>query len=153
MTDTFPLLVKVTFTHYAPRDAKEGVEDYLIANDMGQALAYIDHEYLNGAMADWENDGDEDSYCPDEEWWNAHPDKKAEAASLGLEVDQHGDVSGRSAALTKFLCGTGWGEVNEAYYGVTHYDWSESKTTAPETATLLLVLGIATDIRNWSKPK
>lgn len=149
------ILVELRFVHYSPKDSKEGIKEFLIANDEAQAVAYIDNEHMYDSL--FEDDdvielGDEDmeSFYPSKEWWESHPGMKEKAIAAGLEVDEY-NVSGKSKSITLWYKGTTWQDTDDAYYGVTHWDWSRQRPLNPDEVAMLIELGVAKDIRQWTK--
>jgi hypothetical protein len=47
-----PLLVTVGFVHYSPKDSEEGIKELIIANNIDEAINYIDAKYLGDELAD-----------------------------------------------------------------------------------------------------
>jgi hypothetical protein len=145
-----PLLVVVDSIHYSPKDSETATKELLIVRDLDQALGYIDQEHLLGYFKDGD-DQDEDSgyYSPSDEWWEQNPTKRAEAEALGLEISEYGSVSGTGENLTRWLSSNDWKDADDAYYGVTHYDWSKRQEISDDDVATLLRLGLAKDIREW----
>lgn len=84
-----------------------------------------------------DDDDDEQGFLPDADWVKKNKHRKQEAKDMGISIDKYNYHTGSSKALTLFLNGTFWEEVSDAYYGVTHYDWSEFQdVTEDEIATL-----------------
>jgi hypothetical protein len=150
-----PLLVEVRFEHHAPKDSETGLKELVVANDLDQALSYIDKEHLLDYFAEAEEDNeteDVSSHYPTDEWWEKHPEKKAELAAFGLTVDEWGDVQGPEMAITRWLSATTWKDADDAFYGVTHWDWSNRQEISEADAEVLFRLGLAKDIRTWEPP-
>lgn len=143
-----PLLVRLYSIHYSPKDSKKATQCLLIANDFDQALQYIDKEYLFDYFQSHE-DSDETSHSLNEEWWEKNPDKQAEAETLGLKIEEYGYIVGSGENITRFLSSNDWKDADDAYYGVTHYDWSERFEISNEDVTTLLRLKLVEDIREW----
>jgi len=147
------LLVKLKIIHYAPKDSEEGIKEFLVVQDQEQLLKYIDSRHLFHRLRDYADDNDTDCCCPETEWLKKNPGKLDEARQLGLKVegDDYITVEGPTHLLIKWYQGDTWREVSEAYYGVTHYDWSEQQEIDNETTDTLLRVGVANDIRNWKE--
>jgi len=105
-------LYALKFTHYAPKDSKEGIISYLVAIDDEQVYEYIKSEPSindNGLYNSWkyyeeEYVGGYDIY-DDNYNWIGHESFKERMVRLGGEMyDEEADVS-------------------DAYYGVTHLGW------------------------------
>lgn len=144
------ILVKVGFTHYSPKDSESGIAEYVLADTLDQAVAHIDDKHMFGWLKDAEADGDEGSYSPDEDWLTA--DRRAEATAAGLSVDEYGSVCGPAHTLTRWLGGTFWKDTDDAYYGVTHYDWRQCRVVDEADAAVLVRLGLVIDIRGRTDP-
>jgi hypothetical protein len=137
-------LVAIRFTHYAPKDSEEGIKEYVISDSFEKVLEYIEKTYY-GVFGE---EDDEGSVCPSKEWWDAHPDAKREADQLGFKVDEYGfglglgDVVGPYRDIVIWWGGNDFGDVEDAYYGVTQYHW-ETQRISSENAATLVGLGIA----------
>jgi hypothetical protein len=149
-----PLLIQIGFTHYAPKDSTDGIKEFIIADNMEQALKYINEEYLHGELFDEDEYNEERSFYPGEEWWKKNEHKRKTTKDFGLEIDEFDDVKGLAKNLTIWLEGTHWQEVSDAYYGVTQYDWSKyQEISTLEAALLVKELRIAKDIRGLNENK
>lgn len=146
------ILVELRFIHYSPKDYEEGIKEFFIAKDEVQILAYIDKEHMFGSLKDHEDDEDDDNSCsPSEEWVEQHPKKIQEAKDLGLKVDEEYGltVEGPTHLLIKWYQGNTWQEATDCYYGVTHYEWDRQRTITEDHADVLIGLSMAKDIRDW----
>ncbi len=124
-------LYKINFTHYAPKDSKEGIITYLVASDDEQVYEYIKSEPSineSGLYNSWKHDEEEcvegfDIY--DEKFnWIGHESFKEKMIRLGGEMyDEYADVS-------------------DAYYGVTHYGWELVKESVLEEDISILMENI-----------
>ncbi len=135
------ILVILRFTHYSPKDSESGIKELIIADSLDKIVAYIDREHLYGYLA--EEVLEEGSFSQIDEWWKANPTKRAEALKAGLKIDEYGDVTGDARVLTRWLEGTVWQEISDAHYGVTQWDWSESKEVSLANVAILSTLGLA----------
>lgn len=144
-----PLLVEVRFVHYSPKDSEEGIKEFILADSLEQAIGYIDDEHMFGALADEDGEVSQEAYVT-EEWLKANQHRLDEAKALGLRVDEeYHSVSGPSPAITRWHQGTTWKDAEDAYYGVTNWDWSRHRHISEEDAQVLVRLGIiGADIRN-----
>jgi len=155
------LLVELGFVHYSPKDSEQGVKELIVCRDLAQAVEYIDQEHMFDALHDAKNDHDnqagyrdEGSHSLGENWFEQNQAKKIEAEALGLKVetDEFDDsVEGPSYLITTWLRSTAWTGADDAYYGVTHWDWSKSQPIADEDVAVLLRLGLAKDIRGFTR--
>lgn len=123
-------LHKILIRHCAPKDCKESLVCWAIANNEGEILAKLDKEFTYGSWTD----------------------RDAEDGELEVH-DDDGNVTGTETYLQKMARVRG--EFNDdnasyedAYYGVTHYGWSEPTPITPEDAQRLIELGVAADWRN-----
>lgn len=144
------ILVQVGFMHYSQKDSEQGVKEIVIANNLQQAIDYINKEHMFGGLKDVKDDGDQGSYSPPMGFWQANPEKKEQARAMGLTVGKHGDVEGDSHTLTMWHQGNDWQEPTDCYYGVTHWFWNAHQEITGEDAATLLRLGLAKDIRNFT---
>lgn len=142
------ILIELRCTHYSPKDLAEAIKEFLIADSIEQALPYIDRVHLFGNLADMEADGETTTVYPNDEFFEKRPDAREEAKTLGLEVNEH-EVEGPAHLITKWWRGTTWKDVEDAYYGVTHYEWGKHQEITAEQASVLTALGVAKDIRHW----
>ena len=146
-------LVAIRFDHYSPKDSEPGIKEYVIADSMERVIAYVDEEYLYHKLSrvNDENEDEDDQLflSPDEDWINSNPGKLDEARSLGLEVDEYNGVTGRSDKMILWYGGDDCGDVSDAYYGVTHYNWRDAQQISESIANELLQLKIAKDLRTW----
>lgn len=130
------MLINLKFIHYSPKDSEDGIKEFIVTDSLQSAIKYIDKKHLYGALKDYEED-EECEFFPDVDWVKKNKHRKQEAKDMGISIDEYNHHTGSSKALTLFLNGTFWKEVSDAYYGVTHYDWSEFKdVTEDEIATL-----------------
>lgn len=146
------ILIDLRFTHHSPKDSETGTKELLIAESIEQALPYIDSEHLRDYLKESKHDEDNGYHSVSDEWWEQNPGRKEEAEAMDLTVGEHGDVEGPAHLLTLWWQGTTWKDTDDAFYGVTHHEWSIQKPLAEEETTVLLRLGLAKDIRNW-KPE
>lgn len=98
-------LYKIVFSHTAPKDTKNGIMSYLLAEDKNIVYNYIDIEYNCGCWSDQEN----------------------EKRKYHLYNDEC-DVIGTETFKEKIIRLNG--EINDddyvfsdAYYGITLYGW------------------------------
>jgi hypothetical protein len=138
------LLVQIKFKHYAPKDSEEGTKEWIVCDSEDEALDYINEEHLYGVFNE---EPEEASFYPTAEWCRENPTKSAEALSMGLRVDEWNTWFGPNHAITKWLRGTWWQEVTDAYYGVTKYDWSNQQEISEEDVKVLVRLAFVKDIR------
>lgn len=104
-------LYKINFTHYAPKDSKEGIITYLVAIDNEQVYEYIKSEPRindNGLYNSWKDCEDDNKvYDIYDNNYNVIGTEsfKERMIRLGGEMyDEDADVS-------------------DSYYGVTHLGW------------------------------
>mgnify|MGYP003622045421 CR=1 FL=1 len=140
------MLYTLKFTHYSPKDGKTGILGYFLVDDFEKFWKYLDKECFYDSFKDYEDDGDEGSYYPDDEWKEEHPQKMQEAKDLGLNIGEYGEISGPKQTMIRWFEGNGFEDVEDAYYGVTQYDWSEKRSIDDEHVELLIQLGVATII-------
>lgn len=140
------MLIKLKFTHDSPKDSESGIMELLIADSLESAIKYIDKKHLYGALKDYEDD-EECGFYPDKKWWRKNEHKRQDAIDAGLSIDEYGEVTGDGRALTLWLNGTHWKDADDAYYGVTHHDWSEFQEVTEDEIAVLLKLGLVNDIR------
>jgi len=148
-------LFQVMVTHYSPKDSHTAVEAYILADDEEQAIPWL------AAHCGAPDEDDEDSSVyPADDWWKAHPDEAARAKAMGLTVvncdwgDREGQpeyVEGDATKLWLWWRGN-YGDPEDLYYGATHYSWGEGRPVTKMDVAVLLSLNIATLCRAEVKP-
>jgi hypothetical protein len=124
-------LHKIQIRHCAPKDCKESIVSYVLANNENQILSYIDKELLFGT------------------WSDRHVDSLEDPISI---TDNEGNTIGTELYKEKMLRLRGEfndedADYSDAYYGVTHYGWDEGITISNEEAETLIKLNIVLDLR------
>lgn len=137
------LLVTLRFKHYSPKDSESGIAELILCDNIDQAVEYIDKKHMFGRLAD--DDGELIELEVTEEMksiddFHIHAEKY-------LEMDDDGVSWGTAANITRLMRGDYWEEVEDAYYGVTQYDWREYRQILEDDANVLIRLGLVTDIR------
>lgn len=145
------LLVELRFRHHSPKDSRAGVRELIIASSLDQAVEYIDLEHMGLALEEMRAREDRHTYHPVKGFWKANPAKHASTRDFGLEIGDYGEVEGTAYNLTRWLQSDSWMTVEDAYYGVTHWDWSRHFPVSLADAEVLLRLGLAKDIRQSVK--
>jgi len=125
-------LYKIVFNHIGPKDNEEGIKGWIIADSDKTALDYVCSKYSEEWIDRDEDDGLTDIY------------------------DDEYNVIGQEQYLVRMLRLRGeYNDPNasydDAYYGITHYGWSEAIEIPDELAESLIKYGIATDILNSRK--
>ena len=110
-----PNLYSIRFKHFAPKDSKEGIVGYVIAHSSEDVYEFIKSEpELNGVNI----------YNEFEDKENGFEDGEDGFEDEGNEVDNIDEESFKERMIR--LGGEMYdedAEVNDAYYGVTHYGW------------------------------
>lgn len=124
-------LHKILMRHYAPKDSKEAIVLYVIANNESEILERLDADNGRYTYGAWK-EKDEDS----EEPYEIYDDKY--------------NVIGTETYMEKMLRLRGEyndedADSSDSYYGVTHYGWNEGVKISKEDADTLIRLGIAED--------
>jgi hypothetical protein len=160
MTTTTKQLFELRFTHYAPKDSKEGTAAWLIAESVEDVIKYTAEKHHTQWLdedfgVDEEEDADEEyppSINPSNDFWETHPEEVARAEAMHLTVVMKdwgdrgpGEVQGTPQDLLLWWRGD-YREVAEAYYGDTLYSWTEPKPITDAEVTTLVTLGIAIDL-------
>ena len=147
-------LVKLAFVHYSPKDSEDGVKAFLIVDSddclvpvaSSRLIAYIKENCIF-SLDDYAED--EDGVYLSSDWIASHPNAVDRAKEAGLKVKtKYGltEVEGNKRDIILALQGNTAFEVEEAYYGVTQYDWSDLRQITDAEAEMLVNLGIATRI-------
>lgn len=98
-------LYRIFFIHHAPKDAKEGIETYLLAQNDVEIYNYIETKYNYGCWSDIEYENNT------------------------YEIyDEHDNVVGTETLKEKILRLKGDAndvdhDFSDAYYGITFYGW------------------------------
>lgn len=121
-------LYKILFRHYSPKDSKEGVKIYALAEDEASIRDRIDATCCYGAWKEKEEDGPVEIYSDDYK------------------------VIGQEDYLVRMLRLRGEyndpdHEVTDLYYGATEWGWDEGQEITEVLASDLIRLGIAEDWR------
>jgi len=122
-------LYSILIRHCAPKDYKESLVGYFLAQDDTQIMNYIDKELLSGIWSDRHN---EDGMC---------------------EIyDDEGNILGKETYKEKMLHWRGEfyepnADYSDAYYGVTHYGWTEGREISEVEAETLVRLGVAIQMK------
>lgn len=132
-------LHKIQMRHCAPKDCKESILLYVLADSDAQVLARLDDRKTHYTWGGWKEKSEE----PDDDGNPPEP----------IEIyDDKWNVIGTETCIERMLRLRG--EFNDpdasyedAYYGVTHYGWSEGVEISDEDAATLIRLGIAEDWR------
>jgi hypothetical protein len=143
------ILCEIKFRHYSPKDSEEGIKEYVIADTAQQIEDYVDKEHLCGELSE-QPDGEEHCAFLTPEWVQRLKDRMELLPQYGLTLDLQecgNTVAGSSQSITKWLQGTWWIDITDAYYGVTHYDWSKQRVITELDESILYKLGLAKDIR------
>jgi hypothetical protein len=124
-------LHKIQIRHCAPKDCKESIVTFVLANNENQILNYIDTELLFGT------------------WSDRHDDSLSEPLSI---TNDDGDLIGSEFYKEKMLRLRGEfndenADYSDAYYGVTHYGWDEGIEITDAEAKTLIKLNIVLDLR------
>lgn len=118
----------ITFVHASPKDQKGGIVTYVLADTEESVRDGIDTTYNYGCWRDKDGDGPVNVY------------------------DDDYNLTGTESYLTKMLRLRGSqndedASYEDAYYGVTHYGWTEPVEVSDSDAEVLLRLGVAQDWR------
>jgi len=104
-------LYAINFTHYAPKDGKEGIITYLVATDDEQVYQYIKSEpEINGSglyNSYKYNEEDNETYDIYDDKFNVIGTETFKEKMIRLK----GEMNDEDA------------DISDAYYGVTHYGW------------------------------
>lgn len=124
-------LHKIQIRHCAPKDCKEAIVCYVLADNENQILSYIDKELLFGT------------------WGDRNDDSLSEPLSI---TDDDGETIGSEFYYEKMLRLRGEfndenADYSDAYYGVTHYGWDEGVTVSNTEVETLIKLNIVLDLR------
>ncbi len=124
-------LFKIKMRHCAPRDCKESIFSYVLANDESQVLNYIDKEILFGIWSDRHHDSLSEPIVTKEEGKIIHIEvyKEKMLRIKGEFNDENADYS-------------------DAYYGITHYGWEEGIEISESDANILLKLNLVIKIND-----
>lgn len=123
-----PRLHKIRFTHHAPKDRKEGIETYVLADSETTIRDGVDHQFNYDIWREGDHDEPIDIYNDDYEVVGQETRTERALRLRGSIDDDNNDYA-------------------DAYYGITHHGWDEGVQITDEDAAVLLRLGIAEDWR------
>ena len=124
----------INFEHSAPKDTKEGIVGYFLAENDEQVFNYIDKEFECGCWTD-KDDTDDEDYEP-------------------LEIyDEDYNVIGTETYKERFIRLGGEmydedREYNDLYYGLTYYGWELVKENVDFVNAEMITLGIVKQIED-----
>lgn len=132
-----PNLYSVRFKHYAPKDSAEGIIGYIIAEDAEKIYEFLKNDSeMNGIniYAVVEEDPEDE----DDEFESFKDDDVLEI------YDSEYNLIGTETYKEKMIRIGGQmydedAEVNDAYYGVTHYGWKLEKRIENEEDISILM--------------
>lgn len=121
-------LYSILIRHCAPKDCEESLVGYFIAENDSVIMEYINKELTSGI---WEDRHNEDGMCEikDEDY-----NVIATVTYKEKMLHYRGEFNDPNASY------------DDAYYGITHYGWSEGKEISNEEFETLIKLDIAKKI-------
>lgn len=131
-------LYRIKIRHCAPRDCKEFLVGFVLAEDEESIYEYIDKELLSGIWSDRNQDSLSEP-LPIEIIEND------ERIIIGYETYKEKMLRIRGEYYDKFL------DYSDAYYGITHYGWTQGVEVSEDEIQTLLHLGICIDLRKINK--
>lgn len=124
----FMKLYTILIRHCAPKDFKESIVGYFIAEDDTAIMEYINKELTSGIWQDrHEQDGLVDIHDED---YNVIDTVTYKEKMLRIRGEFHDK----------------WADYSDKYYGVTHYGWTEGKEVSKKEVEMLVKLGVAKQI-------
>jgi hypothetical protein len=123
-------LYKILFTHTAPKDTKEGLMTYLLANNDEQVYSFIDKEYNYECWKNNEEDTDRELIEIYDEHYNVIGTKTFKEYILEIK----GEMNDESY------------DYSDAYYGITLYGWELLEENVSYDFTEMIKLGIIANI-------
>ncbi len=150
-----PILTKIQFSHYAPKDSEDGIKEFVISDTLEQVVLYVDKEHLFNYLfgENYDENKDEECSLTLTKGFLDNPEKKNQLEQHNLALKEWGgtmspDVVGTARNITLWLEANNWQDFDDASYGVTQWDWSNHQEISQAEAEVLLNLKIAKDIRN-----
>ena len=124
------MLFRVMMTHYGPKDSEAAIAYFVSAPSERAMIEGFDRKVTGGVWRDRDEDDDDDG---DQRSIYMDPDgitdeMRIRIAALGLTLDERefgADITGPYLTLLEYYHGDGFEEVQDAYYGVTRYEWEE----------------------------
>ncbi len=98
-------LYKITFSHTAPKDQKEGIKGYLLAENNEQVYHYVDKTFNYGCWKDSDEDKEPIELHDDD--WNVIGTETFKEKMIRIRGEQHDEDY----------------DYCDAYYGITLYGW------------------------------
>jgi hypothetical protein len=123
-------LYAIQIRHCSPKDCKESIVGYVITENDTAIFDYIDKQLMFGTWSEWQEDSLTDPLIIYDDDCNVIGDEFFKEKMLRLR----GEFNNPDA------------DYSDAYYGITHYGWSEGKEISDEESNMLIRLGIATKI-------
>lgn len=131
-------LHQIKIRHCAPRDFKEFLVGFVLAEDEESIYEYIDKELLYGIWSDRNQDSISE-LLPIEIIEND------ETIIIGYETYKEKMLRIRGEYYDQFL------DYSDAYYGIAHYGWTQGVEVSEDEIQTLLHLGICIDLRKINK--
>lgn len=128
-------LYKIIIAHYAPKDCKVSIADYLLAEDDKQVYLYIDDNFnynkWTERMESPDDDGQDNVFDIYDGDYNVIGTETYEEKIIRLQGDIDDDEE----------------DFSDAYYGKTLYGWELIKEDVQEDYNQLIELGVIKQIK------
>tara|TARA_R110001592_G_scaffold17164_1_gene72770 strand:+ start:117 stop:518 length:402 start_codon:yes stop_codon:yes gene_type:complete len=119
-------LYRITFSHTAPKDSKEGIKGYLLAENDEQVYNYVDKTFNDECWKDNEEDEDREPIELYDDDYNVIGTETFKEKMLRIKGEQNDEDY----------------DYCDAYYGITLYGWELVKENADGDYTEMVELGI-----------
>tara|TARA_R110001606_G_scaffold396950_1_gene572186 strand:+ start:638 stop:1039 length:402 start_codon:yes stop_codon:yes gene_type:complete len=119
-------LYRITFSHTAPKDSKEGIKGYLLAENDEQVYNYVDKTFNDECWKDNEEDEDREPIELYDDDYNVIGTETFKEKMLRIKGEQNDEDY----------------DYCDAYYGITLYGWELVKENADGDYTEMIELGI-----------
>ena len=119
-------LYKITFSHTAPKDSKEGIKGYLLAKNDEQVYNYVDKTFNCECWKDNEEGEDREPIELYDDDYNVIGTETFKEKMLRIKGEQNDEDY----------------DYCDAYYGITLYGWELVKENADGDYTEMIELGI-----------
>ena len=126
------MFFRVTTKHYAPKDSETGLHSIVSAPSEDAFWEHIKPTFnleYNDTDEDEEQDGEEEGDKPETEVENPDADTLERAARFNVTVEpswgEYYRLVGKVNDIIRTLRRDSFQEVDDAYYGVTQFEWEE----------------------------
>ena len=122
-------LYKINFSHTAPKDRKEGLQTFLLADNEEQVYKFIDENFNYGSWKDADEEGDSFDIYDDN--YNVIGKESFKEKIIRIKGQMHDEDY----------------DYSDAYYGITLYGWELLKENITDDVFFMVDLGLVASIK------